>query len=278
MALTRKYANIKVSINHDGLTLYPLSQDADRKIEQNCFHLLDQDVKNTRVLRYVKREHDDHELYHKDNLCSDYDHFHIKFEKPIDANGLSDIVTELKKFELISESEANDLLNHFNNSCRDALKQLRESLSGTKEIQSDTRAIIQFVFNCNSINILLSVHKALCDTRFEYLRDRTKMQSETIWQGTNNTDKLIQTTENWSMIEKAISLQLIQIIRRDVSHFSEAVANETAFQLNNAFPSFSIKRKSKPSSPSTSSFFRAVCKKDEEMIEAKYQKLRKRYL
>jgi|GEM_PF-4039337 len=281
-ALTVGLKNFNLSLTYDGLTFYYNFQretDLFARLSlcqqtlnlNNTFDFCSSHFSHRNEFdRFIHRDDDDHGMYHQDQYAIDKDHSHFKFKTPITRDKLVGVLDEFIKHNLISKDEKDNVLTKYDDRNAKALLNLRASLSGTKDIDIDTREIINFIRSCTENDILGYLHESLLMSRFDYLRAVTAYSPAYIWQGTNGTQQVVETSKQWAMIQKAMSLQLANNIRQTCDTFSKDVANERASQLRNSFVFFGLKRKAAACTYVASSMFKAYSNQDENTFEKKY--------
>lgn len=281
-AITINGKNLNLSLAYDGLTIYFNFDLPD------MFHAWNMCAKSIALIgelnvcteimvkqefdRYIHRDDDDHSFYHQDSFPIEHDHSHIKFLKPITRAKLDLLVGELEKHGLISTDEKTKFLSRYDERNREALLSLRGALSGTRDVEIDTREIINYLRTCKDNDVITYLHDALLAPRFDYLRQVTSASTDKRWQGTNADGKLVETSKHWAMIQKAISLQLANNIRVECGTFSSKVAHERADQLLKNVSFFALKRKGMQCTTELSSTFKAFSAKDEATFTGKYEK------
>jgi len=288
-ALTYQCQNFKFSLSFDGLTVYykfkrpsmgaifEAYQESVRKNDE--YERSRSTIKeNSDYEKNIHRDDDDHAFYHLDDCSLEDTHAHWKFRTPMTRKKLELILQELKKHQLISDDEETGFLAAYDERYIRALHDLCSSLSRTCDIDIDTRAIINYIKSCNDNDIIHFLHQALLSDRFNYLRVITAAPLEYLWQGTDTREEVVETSKQWAMIQKAISLQLANNIRTECDRFSDKVARERATQLRMCYPFFALKRKSPICTDRfTSSLFTAFATREETKFTEKYEKFFRRY-
>jgi hypothetical protein len=285
-ALTLNGKNINLSLAYDGLTIYLNFATPNlfgalglcrRSLLLNqelglCSDEIEKTVKGSDFDRYIHHEDDDHSFYHQDNYPIEKDHMHFKFKAPMTRKKLEIVIAELEKHHLISSEESSAILSAYDERNKKALLDLRGSLSGTRDAEVDARAIIHYIRDCKDNDIIDFIHGALLEPRFDYLRTVTAVSMTTLWQGTDKEGKLVETSKQWAMIQKAVSLQLANNVRVECGNFSPKVATERATQLLASHSFFGLKRKAPMCTDKASSMFTAFKDKQDAVFNAKYQK------
>lgn len=78
--------------------------------------------------------------------------------------------------------------------------------------------------------MLVDLHQYLLEQKFDYLRTNPAGDRST-WQGTDANGQIVKTSESWSMIEKAIELQMAHNIEKGC-RFTYRVARDRAKELS----------------------------------------------
>lgn len=254
-AFVQKFEHFDLSINYDGITFYPKHNFNEPVKSQfnaavaDCRRYLTYQEHFTESCntmesgvgsyRHIFFSDDDHAFYHHDTLDRNHTHVHCKFHTMLTAAQLNTILNTLTKNLLISDVEKTQFLREYNERIQRASLDLYKSL--TQQQTTDLKTIIHYIAHCEDNDILVNIHKSLQEDQFNYLRT-VPASSTTAWQGTDQSGKIVPTSETWALIEKNIAYQMAHNVRSLVSTFSPRVANERSEQLNrHAF--FSIKRK-----------------------------------
>ncbi len=303
-AFVKSFKLFDVSVNYDGITFYPkcdlgkkaslsaaINKSKKRLVEKLEVTLtFDQETPEGIKFKRARDtwgtyqeihddDEDDHDFYHKDSLNSQNKHIHIKFPSMLTREKLETLLSIFVTNELFTAAEKKEFLDDYDDRIESArcdlhnkLKTLvlKQGVDNEKEkeklIVENTQTIINHIKECKDNEILVELHRYLSIDRYDYLRRTTQ---KTTWQGTDKKGNVVNTREEWALIEKNIAFQMAHNVKENVSHFTSNLANERAKQLSqHAF--FAIKRKQNV--PGPSKMFAAFSSGDEKEFEARYQK------
>ena len=255
----------------DGIETNASMQEIDDKIEH---------------MRYIHRDADDHELYHKDGLDKEVEHCHLNFHDMLSGEQLGKILDIFMHHGLITADEKAKFLDAYalryanaRNELDAALKPKTssESKESKPDAKVDTISIINFIKNCSENDILVNLHQYLEMEKFNYLR-AVKEDKKATWFGTDASNHVIQTKKSWAMIEKAIALQMAHNIEVNCN-FTPNLAITFAAKFAKAHPFFAIKHHNNASlsASATSSIFNAFRSCDKSKLDNSYEHLFQRF-
>ena len=282
MLFSYKFHNLTLLISYDSITVFPNPQSTDQHLYCKINALQHElDLAKYHFDHYIKHDDDDHPLHHS-NLLDDFElttqHYHCKFTVPLTEDIILDLLNTLKGHNLINLGELIGCFMSLDNHYTAALSHLTTTLSTAQDSLADTKTIISFIEHCPNNDELYRVHSALLGTQYNYLRTATQADAKT-WQGTDANNQLAITSENWAMIEKAISLQLAHNIQTQCANFSHSLGDEYAHEFQAAHTFFAIKRTRKAGidPKAISSTYKALEQADADTLDMKYEKLFKKY-
>lgn len=182
---------------------------------------------------------------------------------------LAGILDVFVKHTLLAEDEKNSFLNKYDKRYFDTRAKLFAELKNQK--YADTKTIIGFIKECQENDLLANLHQYLLAPQFDYLRKYTGYIHTSFWQGTSANERVETSSKSWSMIEKALSLQMAHNVEVKVSLFSESVAKERAQQMSKCHPFFAIKRNTLSFSRDCNQSFEAFKSHDVRTFDKKYE-------
>ncbi|CEG56389.1 hypothetical protein [Legionella fallonii] len=168
-------------------------------------------------------------------------------------------------YDLLDVTEKESFLHAFCKRYKHSRKELNKCL--TQEETTTAEEIIQFIAQCNDIDILIDLYRYLLSDKFNYLRINNQTSR---WQGSNEDGKIVKTSKEWAMIEKSLMLQIANTLLLN-SKFSHTLAAERADQLAKSLPFFATKRKETDFQRSSKAY-RAFSEGDEKLFENCYYK------
>lgn len=216
-------------------------------------------------IRFVHRNCDDHTLYHQDKFNQDDDHSHIKFKSMLTNTQFIEIMNIFLKYEMISKDEKNQFIAKYETCFINKRHALDEAIS---EAKNQTETIIKFISECKKNENLADLHDYLLSPKFDDLRK----SPEKMFHGTDEKGHVIETSESWAKIEKAISLQMSLNIEKN-SRFTLELAKTQSKQLSASHPFIMVRhitenaKETDPISPT----FKAFKKGDGKELEERYE-------
>lgn len=221
--------------------------------------------------RYVRRQDQDHALYHQDNFKLEASHWHIKFKNVLGYDNVNTILGIFNKFDLLKPDEKQAILDQLKE--RYALWRTKLNDGLTKDPMHDVKFIIEHVVNeCPDIDILLDLHSFLLSPPFAYLRKQSKEDSLTHWQGTDASGAVKPCSKAWAMIEKNVAYRIDMLLIKGVTQFTASVGEERAKQFAAGHVFFAIKRKA-TAKQNVNKIYEAFVQGDCVSLEAKKNKL-----
>lgn len=217
--------------------------------------------------RYIRRKDPDHLLYHKDNFKISDSHYHIKFKSILSREQIIFILDTCVKHQLIEETEKQQFLEALSDRYARMKEDITHLLVANQLI--DLKNLLNYISKCEDNDILSNLHEYLLTKDFDYLRLKSTSATKS-WQGTNHEGQIVETSEVWARLEKAITLQMIHNIRIRCNPFISQIGSEYANNLASNHRFFSIKRKS-TSVKSTNDAYAAFCDADAEKLDKKYK-------
>src|SRR5579885_704669 len=228
--------------------------------------------------KFVRRNDDDHMLYHRDSFILDESHWHIKFTCLLNIDQLVEILNIFIKHQLLTKHEQTKFLEAVEKRYSDARIVLSNTLTTEKE--ADAKTIIAFIKKCPDNDILKNLHGYLTAKVFDYLRSEpitdqndSSATERKKYQGSDSNGQIVATSREWSLIEKAITLQMAHNIQNHCTRFTPALGKQYAKRLKHQFCFFSISRNAKHGVKKKSSAYLAIKNADAETIEGKLERL-----
>lgn len=216
----------------------PTKENNDFLRSLNC--LMKDQKDQTGYQRIIRRNDDDHALYHRDNFKLNDSHWHIKFRNLLSKAQVKEVLSIFVRNQIMSESESDCFLKELDKRYQMQKNDLNALLSGNK--QEDTDKIISFIEQCYENDILVQLHDYLLSPKFNYLRDASENE-KILWQGSDANNQIVPTSEAWARIEKALTLKIEMNIQTECSKFTKSLCKERASQFASELGFFAIKRK-----------------------------------